>query len=94
VEPKPDKSGKHKNKTFLGHALSATGKGVYANCEEFSKLLDKKHAFPILLMTGEFDPNLIASPGGPLFVVNYTCLKHALKQVFFCVKALWLRLKD
>jgi len=59
---------KHKSKKACMLAMAATSKVGYDSAEAFLKTVGLKEVesilYPIIMMMGEFDPNLIASPGG------------------------------
>ena len=63
----------HVHKWTLGSrlAMHATSKGIYKDAAKFSAMaLKRSYNFPIVIYTGEFDPNLVANPGGSMEAYN------------------------
>ncbi len=55
----------HSNRRTAAQAVAATGKPPYNAAATFTAAaLARPHPFPVSIVTGEFDPNLIANPGG------------------------------
>ena len=69
VEPAVAPYQTHANRKLTGMAMHATSKAPYDEPESFLAELDKLTVPNVLIATGEFDPNLLADPGGSYDVV-------------------------
>ena len=61
----------HKNRRVAGLAMFATSKAPYDTAEGFFEAALAKIKAPVSIIMGEFDPNLLASPGGAREVAEY-----------------------
>jgi pimeloyl-ACP methyl ester carboxylesterase len=69
VEPEVAPFSAHANRKLASMAMHATSKAPYDEPESFLEELDKLTVENVLVATGEFDPNLVADPGGSYDVV-------------------------
>ena len=64
----PQAAWTHANKKMSAMAMHATSKAPYGSADTFTASMNLSGldvaAVPILIATGEFDPNLVATPGG------------------------------
>jgi pimeloyl-ACP methyl ester carboxylesterase len=69
VEPAVPSFTEHANRKMTAMAMHATSKAPYDAPDSFLAELDKLRVENVLVATGEFDPNLVADPGGSYDVV-------------------------
>ena len=60
----------HADRKMVAMAMHATSKPPYDNAPAFLKELEQLRIPHVLVATGEFDPNLVAEPGGSYEVVD------------------------
>lgn len=87
IEPKTKRNSrafKHKSIKNCQKAMMATRKGIYRDTNSFMQFsLSNAHPWKILIMTGEFDPNLVALPGGSEDITDQ--LKKSGSHATLCV---------
>ena len=69
IEPVVPPFSEHTNRKLTAMAMHATSKAPYDAPDSFLAELDKLCVAHVLVATGEFDPNLVADPGGSYDVV-------------------------
>lgn len=69
VEPVVPPFAEHANRKLTAMAMHATSKAPYDVPDSFLTELDKLSISSVLVATGEFDPNLVADPGGSYQIV-------------------------